>query len=67
MNRIYDASDKPLCIIGSTKLYVYVGRVMELVNFSVDEQLSVTAILESDFRDQFGECVYPRTHLEEIS
>lgn len=47
--KTHNASDRPLRIIGSTKLYVHVGRMTELVNYLVRKQLAVPAILRCDF------------------
>lgn len=62
----YDANDKPLRIINSTKLYVHAGGIAKLVNFLVCERPAVSAILESGFCDQFVECINPKTCLVEL-
>lgn len=61
--KIYDANDKPLCIVGSTKLYVLVVRMKKLVNFLVCEPVTVPAILGCVVCDQFVNSVHSKAGL----
>lgn len=64
--KIHDANDKPLYITDSVKLYVHVGRMMELVNFVVCELLAVSAVLRGDFCDQIVKCIHPKPLFVEL-
>lgn len=61
MKRILSESDKPLHVVGSTKLYVRARLLAELVTLILCERLTVTAILDCSFYDQFVERIYPKT------
>lgn len=63
----HDVNDKPVCTVGSIKLYVHVGRLTELVAFLVCENLAVSAILGCNFCDQFVKCIYLKTRSVEAT
>lgn len=49
MTRLHEATYIPLRITSSNKLYVHVGRMMELINYLVCQRLAAPALPRSDF------------------
>lgn len=60
---IYDANNRCLRTVDSTKLYVHSDLVPELIRFIVCKRLAVTAILGCELFDHFVVCVYPKARL----
>lgn len=64
--KTYDANQKPLRVIDSSKLYAHVDGILELVSFLVCERLDVLAILGRKFCDLFVKRMYRKTCLVKL-
>lgn len=66
LDKIHNANDKPIRVVGSTKLYVHVDGMTKLAIFLICKRLAGPAILECDFCDQFVKLIYPKTRLVKL-